>query len=185
MHDEEFRFTPPNTLAMMTMAEAYRPDAWQALFGAVAAASAALTGLLFVALSINLKRIIGTPEHLGRAREVLGQLLSLLLLSIILLIPGQNRLVLGTELVLFGAILAGVSVFLHRQTLKGIRPGRRVRWGARVAVWHVGTLAIPIAGASLLLGHYGGLFWLVFTVLIYFLWSSINAWTLVVASIRG
>src|SRR5215831_18793783 len=35
------------------MADAYRPDSWQALFGAVAAASAALAGLLFVALSIN------------------------------------------------------------------------------------------------------------------------------------
>ena len=166
------------------MDDAYKSDAWQALFGAVGAASAALTGLLFVGLSINLERVVGTPEHLARAREILGQLLSLLVLSIILLIPGQNRLVLGAELILLGAILAGVSTFLHGQTLQRIRPERRARWGVRVAIFHVGTLAIPIAGGSLMLGHYGGLFWLVLTVLIYFLWSSINAWTLVVHAAR-
>lgn len=163
---------------------AYISDAWQVLFGAVAAASAALTGLLFVGLSINLKRVIGTPEHLGRAREVLGQLLSLLVLSIILLIPGQSRLLLGAELILLGATLAGVSVFLHRQTFQRIEAGRRMRWGARVAVFHVGTLAIPSAGVSLVLNRYGGLFWLVITVLIYFLWSTINAWTLVVQAVE-
>lgn len=163
---------------------AYTADAWQVLFGAVAAASAALTGLLFVGLSINLKKVVGTPEHLGRAREVLGQLLSLLVLSIILLIPGQSRLVLGAELILLGATLVGVSVFLHRQTFKRIEAGRRIRWGARVAVFHVGTLAIPLAGVSLVLNRYGGLYWLAITVLIYFLWSTINAWTLVVQAIE-
>lgn len=163
---------------------AYMPDAWQFLFGAVAAASAALTGLLFVGLTINLKKVVGTPEHLARAREVLGQLLSLLALSIIVLIPGQNRLTLGGELVLLGAILAGVSVYLHRQTFKRIRPDRRVRWAARIAIFHVGTLAIPVAGVSLLLGRFGGLFWLVVTLLMFFLWATINAWTLVVRVIE-
>jgi hypothetical protein len=166
------------------MGEAYRPEAWQVFFTAVAAASAALTGLLFVGLSINLRKIIETPEHLARAREVLGQLLGLLVLSIIVLIPGQNRLVLGAELIALGATLAGVSAVLHRQTFKRIRSGRRVRWGARVAVFHVGTLSIPIAGITLMLGHFGGLFWLVVTVLIYFLWSTNNAWALVVQAVE-
>jgi modulator of FtsH protease len=166
------------------MSVAYTSDAWQILFGAVAAASAALTGLLFVGLSINLKKVIATPEHLGRAREVLGQLLSLLVLSIILLVPGQGRPILGAELILLGATLVGVSVFLHRQTFKRIEADRRVRWGARVAVFHVGTLAIPLAGVSLVLNRYGGLYWLVVTVLIYLLWSAINAWRLVVQAIE-
>ena len=105
-------------------------------------------------------------------------------LSVILLIPGQNRLLLGTELIGLGAILAGVSLFLHKQTFKRIKPGRRGQWGVRIAIFHIGTLAIPIAGVSLTLGHYGGLFWLVLTVLMFFLWSTINAWTLVVRTIE-
>src|SRR5207249_218993 len=62
--------------------------------------------------------------------------------------------------------------------------GRRARWGARIAIFHLGTLAIPLAGVSLTLGHYGGLFWLVLTILMFFLWSTINAWTLVVRTIE-
>ena len=166
------------------MGTAYRPEAWQVFFTAVATASAALTGLLFVGLSINLRKIIETPEHLARAREVLGQLLGLLVLSIIVLIPGQNRLELGEELIVLGAALAAVSAVLHRQTLRRLESGRRVRWGARVAVFHVGTLAIPIAGITLMMGHFGGMFWLVVTVLMYLLWSTNNAWTLVVQSVE-
>ena len=36
------------------MEYAYRADAWQALYTAVAGATAALTGLLFIALSLDL-----------------------------------------------------------------------------------------------------------------------------------
>src|SRR2546425_5244123 len=138
------------------MVDAYRSDAWQLLFASVAAASAALTGLLFVGLSMNLRRVVGTPEHLARARESFGQLLSLLVLSVILLIPGQNRLLLGTELIGLGAILAGVSLFLHKQTFKRIKPGGRGRWGARIAIFYLGKLALPIAGGRLTPGAYGG-----------------------------
>ncbi len=163
---------------------AYRTEAWQVLFGAVSGASAALTGLLFVGLSINLKRVIQTPEHLGRAREVLGQLLSLLVLSTILLVPGQDRPIVGAELIVMGAIIAGVSVFLHTQTLRGIARGRKALWGARIAIFHIGTVAVFIAGTSLTLGRYGGLYWLVVTILIFFNWSIINAWTLVVQAVE-
>src|SRR5207247_9925608 len=104
------------------MVECSRSDAWLLLFASVAAASAALTGLLFVGLSMNLRRVVGTPEHLARARESFGQLLSLLVLSVILLIPGQNRLLLGTELIGLGAILAGVVVFLIEQDVQRIKP---------------------------------------------------------------
>lgn len=51
---------------------AYSAAEWESLFVAEADASAALAGLLFVALSINLERIlkgIGLP---GRAGEAIG-----------------------------------------------------------------------------------------------------------------
>lgn len=57
---------------------------------------------------------------------------------------------------------------------------RRYRWALRLAVLHLGTVSIVVAGMSLTIGQFGGLFWLVPTILIYMLWSLNNAWLLVV-----
>lgn len=77
---------------------AYDPAEWTDLFVAAAGASAALAGLVFVAVSINIERILrfsGLPE---RALETLLLLVGVLIASIIGLIPGQGRAALGSEL---------------------------------------------------------------------------------------
>lgn len=162
------------------MEYAYRADAWQALYTAVAGSAAALTGLLFIGLSLNLRTIVKTPEHTARARETLGGLLSLLVLSILLLIPGQDRRVLGSELIAGSFVLVLIAVRFNLQTLKKLAPRRRYRWALRLALLHLGTIAILVTGISLIVGQFGGLFWLVPTVLIYLVWSLYNAWLLVV-----
>jgi modulator of FtsH protease len=163
---------------------AYHAAAWQPLWTTVAASSAALLGLLFVALSVNLRAIVDKPEHTARAREALGQLLVLLVLSIFALVPGQDRQVLGAEFLVFGGLIIALSIYLEGQTLKRIEIGRRSRWLLRDMVFNVGILGIPVTGTSLVLGRYGGLFWLVPTVLIFFVWSSTNAWVLTLSAAR-
>jgi hypothetical protein len=108
----------------------YRADAWQALYTAVAGATAALTGLLFIALSLNLHTIIKVPTHRARAT------LSLLVLSLLMFIPEQDRRVLGSELIAGSLVLIFVAVKFHRQTLRRMVAGRRVRWALRLAVLH-------------------------------------------------
>jgi hypothetical protein len=159
---------------------AFRADTWQALYTTVAGAAAALIGLLFVGLSLHLRTIVQTPEHTARARETFGGLLSLVVLSILVLLPGQARWVLGDELLAGGLLLALVGGRLNLQTLRRLAPSSRVRWAWRLAVLHLGTGAILVAGISLIVGQFGGLYWLVLTVLIYLLWSLFNAWRLVV-----
>lgn len=78
----------------------------------VAGSAAALTGLLFIGLSLNLRIIVKTPEHMARARETFGGLLGLLVLSVLLLIPGQDRRVLGGELLAGSLALALIAVRL-------------------------------------------------------------------------
>lgn len=76
---------------------AYSAAEWESLFVAEAGASAALAGLLFVALSINLERIlkgIGLP---GRAGEAIVLLLTVLVVSTFGLVPGQSPRVLGAR----------------------------------------------------------------------------------------
>jgi hypothetical protein len=63
------------------------------------AAAAALMGLLFVAASLRITVVTESARHRARAREALGQLLVLVILGVVVLIPGQLRHALGTELI--------------------------------------------------------------------------------------
>jgi len=166
------------------MEYAYHANLWQVFYTTVAASAAALIGLLFVGLSLHLRTIIGTAEHTARAREAFGGLLSLLVLSILLLIPGQERWTLGGELLVAGLVLALVGGRLNLQTLRKLAPRSRLHWTLRLAVLHLGTAGILLAGISLIVGQLGGLYWLVPTVVIYLMWSLVNAWLLVVEIAR-
>jgi hypothetical protein len=162
------------------MDDAYRVDAWQPLYATVASATAALTGLLFVALSLNLRTIIRVPAHRARASEALGGMLSLLVLSIIMLIPGQERHFIAFELFAGGLFLLIIGVRLQSQTIGHLLVAKRTRWALRVVVLNLGALFGMFAGISLFLGRFGGLYWLVPTVILYIVWSINNAWLLVV-----
>ena len=80
---------------------AYSTDGWGNLFLAGAGASAALAGVLFVAMSINLERILQGAGLPGRAGEAIVLLVAVLVVSMLGLVPGQSPTVLGGELLGF------------------------------------------------------------------------------------
>src|ERR1700753_2570072 len=93
------------------MATAYSAGDWSDLFVASAGASAALTGLLFVAVSVNIQDILKTKALPGRALQTLLLLLSAVVVSLVGLVPGQSPTALGVELLLF-ALIFGVWAFV-------------------------------------------------------------------------
>jgi hypothetical protein len=156
-----------------------QPDQWHDLFIAVAGAAAALTGLIFVAVSINLKQIIEYPGLPHRAVETLAVMTGVLLLSVFALIPGQSRQALGIEALALGAVGGGYLL------IKRLRMPRKkddpVLWTTvPIAVVLAGSVPMVAGGISLLAGGGGGLYWFVANTMLGIVGVILNAWILLV-----
>lgn len=160
---------------------AYDPSEWSDLFVAVAGASAALAGLLFVAISINLDRIIGGEGLPERALEAVLVLVGVLVMAIIGLVPGQSRGVFGAELFV-AAVALGFAVLRPIRVVPANGPRFYVptRWGMRLAV----TLPLIIGAGSVISGDGGGLYWVVAGMIFGVLAAVANAWVLLVEILR-
>jgi K+-sensing histidine kinase KdpD len=103
---------------------AYDIHAWVEFGVAVAGAAAVLTGLVFVAVSINLERVLAVPGVPDRAGESVLMFLAVLIYSLFLLVPGQSTTALGVELLVSGLVFAAVLVLVAALGSGGRRPSR-------------------------------------------------------------
>jgi hypothetical protein len=161
----------------------YDPSGWQDLFTGVASASAALAGLLFVAISINLKQILAAPVLPARAAAALGSLVLALIVSILVLVPGQHRAVLGAELI---ACAAPVWLAMTRAEVRnGLSEYQtRFQYACDLTFAQLAVIPIIVAGASLIAGAGGGLYWLVPGLVFVFISTTVRAWVLLVEVMR-
>lgn len=167
------------------MSTAYAPEEWKDLFVAVAGASAALAGLLFVAVSINVERIVkyeGLPE---RGIEALAMLLVPLVVSIAGLLPGQSHVALGIELVAISAALIAVlsRLPIAAKFTRGLEmPAHYVL--TRQVVRLSGVALLSIGALAELFAVAGGLYWVAAAVVALTLGAVVNAWVLLVEILR-
>jgi hypothetical protein len=89
-----------------------REDAWLEFGVAAAGAAAVLAGLVFVAVSINLEKVLEVRGLPGRAGETIVMFMGALIASLLLLVPGQSRTALGVELAATGIVLAVVLILI-------------------------------------------------------------------------
>jgi modulator of FtsH protease len=163
---------------------AYDPSEWHDLFVAVAGASAALLGLLFVAVSINLERILsyeGLPE---RALETLALLLGVLIVAIVGLVPAQSTVALGLEMLGVSSIVAVIVLRLPaaRAEETGEEP---LLWRvSRIGVRLMGTVPLVLGGLSLVTESGGGLYWIAAGIVLAIVGAVANAWVLLVEILR-
>jgi modulator of FtsH protease len=162
---------------------AYDPSEWHDLFVATAGASAALAGLVFVAVSINIERILKFPGLPERALETVLLLLAALLVSIVGLIPGQGHVALGTELLLVSLVV--VAVIVRQPTMISTSAGDPRSWLiSRWTVRLMGTVPLVVGGASVLAESGGGLYWVVAGIVLAIVGAVANAWVLLVEILR-
>jgi len=164
------------------MGTAYTAQDWSELFVASAGASAALTGLLFVAVSVNIERILNFPGLPERALQTLLLLLSAVLVSLIGLIPGQSTTALGVELLVASIVFAAPIYALMFKTMPGARDYAHP--AVHLSLILPGTLPLIIGSVSLIALAGGGLYWIVAGLLGAILGASINAWVLLVEILR-
>jgi hypothetical protein len=162
---------------------AYDTSEWTELFVASAGASAALAGLVFVAVSINVERILQFPGLPERALETVLLLLAVVLVSLMGLIPGQSATALGIELLLVGLALAAMIVKQSTKTLPEGSPTTSHLLG-RLLLWAGGTIPFVVGGASLIAETGGGLYWVAVGILLGIVGGVANAWVLLVEILR-
>jgi hypothetical protein len=154
------------------------PAGWENFFVAEAGASAALAGLLFVAVSINLTRILAFPHLPGRAAEALIVLLSVLQSATFGLVPNQGAAGLGVELLATGLWVVAVTSGIQWRARKHRHPQSRPLW--RVATNQLPAFAFVLCGSFLIAGRTGGIYWLVPATILSFGGGVFNAWILLI-----
>jgi modulator of FtsH protease len=161
---------------------AYTAADWSDLFVASAGASAALTGLLFVAVSVNIRDILKYEGLPARALQTLLLLLSAVVVSLVGLIPGQSTSALGGELLAIGLAFGGWILVLAARALEPTRQYVRPLFHFGLVI--PGTLPLIVGAMSLLAQSGGGLYWIVGALLGALLCASVNAWVLLVEILR-
>ena len=148
---------------------------WSDFFTAEVGASAALAGLLFVAVSINLGQILKYPHLPIRAIEALTTLLCVLVISTFALVPGQTALVHGLEMGGTGLLTWGIqTVALTRTRESGYETFLRYFFN------QVPPLPFVVGGILLALGYPSGIYWVVPGTLLCILSGVYCAWVLLV-----
>jgi len=158
----------------------YNPGLWSTFFAAEAGASAALTGLIFVAVSINLGQVVGQKLLVSRAAKALATLTGVLLTATLCLVPAQAISVLGAELTALGGIVWVASTGLHRAASRD-NPYLTVRQKVlQSALTQFSAIPFPAAGLSLLFGWGGGLYWVAAGTVFAFVAALLDGWELLI-----
>jgi hypothetical protein len=146
------------------------PAAWQNFYIMIGTANAAITGLLFVALSMHLKEILSHPIYKPRAIVVLVILTTQIIISAIALAP-QPREAMGWEILILN--LAFLALNVRYRAPARITPGSALTIAFRVIYL--------LASVSLITGVGGGFYILGGILTLTVVRSISNCWTLLTA----
>lgn len=170
----------------------YMATAWLSFGEALAAVAGALTGLLFVAVSIKSELLARSPSLVSRAAQTLVLLMTSVLTGLLLVAP-QPRTALGSELLALAVISEAILIILDRRAGRsagGAGPGPATaartsgdRVGRYVQVYSpnlITTLLVGVAAVTLLLKAGGGLYWLIPAMVASLLGGVVSAWLFLV-----
>jgi len=168
---------------MTATSAAYDLASWNTFAAAEVGAAAALTGLLFVAVSINLERILSFPKLPARAGETLVTLVLVLVAATLTLIPQSTRL-LGLEVAILAGVTAATTLTVQIRHGPDSLADPAYWYVSRIASVQTVTLSFLLGGCSLAAHWGGGLYWFAVATVLGFLGAVYNAWVLLVEIVR-
>jgi hypothetical protein len=155
-----------------------RLEAWDAFATIAGSAAAALTGLLFVAVSIRADYIARSQELRNRAAQTLILFGTVLVIAVVIAIPGQGYRTLGGELLALAVIISAALYILDRRA-KASRSNQAIARILEAVTPNAVTSVLMIAaGIVLVLGVHAGLYVLIAPVLAALVGGVASAWLL-------
>jgi hypothetical protein len=151
---------------------------WLGFGEALAAVAGALTGLLFVAVSVKSEVLAASRSLSSRAAQTLVLFMTSVLIAVLLVAP-QPPAAFGSELLAVAAVSGTALLILDRRA--GHRSDQRVaRFIERFSPNTVTAVLVGVAGLTLLLRAGGGLYWLIPAAVTSLLGGVVNAWLFLV-----
>lgn len=156
----------------------YTTAPWIGFGEALAAVAGALTGLLFVALSVKGDALAASRGLSSRAAQTLVLFMTSVLIAVLLVAP-QPAAALGAELVAVAVVSGACLLILDRRA--GPRSDQDVaRYIERFSPNMVTAVLVAVAGLTFLVKAGGGLYWLIPAVVASLVGGVVNAWLFLV-----
>lgn len=158
---------------------------WTTFFATAAGAAATLVGLIIVAVSVNVQRILAYHQLPSRAAAGIGALVLNLIASMAALMP-QPGVALAWEVLGFAAAAWLVQLWAARQMLVTPRAERRPlqELVVGIGIGQLQVLPFAIGAAAMLAGRADGVRWVAAGVIATFACSVFNTWVLLVEILR-
>jgi len=159
-------------------------DAWHDFFVMVGGGAAALAGLVFVAMSINLKIIIQDGTHKNRAIGTLAGYTAVFMVCAFGLLADQPSLWLGIE----WFIISAAALYIYVRGLVMVSHHGGSGFGStwfRILTGIGGYAAQLIGSLMLVMGYVAGLYIASIAMVLSFVSLISGAWLLIVAAHQG
>ena len=160
----------------------YTTALWVGFGEALAAVAGALTGLLFVALSVKGDVVAASRSLISRAAQTLALFMISVLVAVLLLAP-QPAAALGWELLAVAVVSGAALLILDRRA--GHDSDQVVaRFIERFSPNTITAVLVGVAGITFLVKAGGGLYWLIPAAVASLVGGVVNAWLFLVRVTR-
>jgi hypothetical protein len=155
---------------------------WQFFFTSVATASATLTGLLFVSLSLNRSSWSGDRSHpiLTFARNTFADFLYVLMIALVFLVPHPVAFSLTVALLVLGVASGGGLVVRelrqYNQSSKKPLDARLIL--RRIGLPSIASIGLIVVAIEIAVGNYDAIYGLVGVIAALLVSACWNAWLL-------